>query len=366
MKQTHLQGEKSSTIYTIQYLRAFAAILVLIWHIKGKSAHIGGDLLSGYDFGFAGVDVFFVISGFVMSFIYSRSKVGYRSLATFWSRRFVRIVPLYWLLTCVALAIYLIDPAKVNSSGGTTSIWKSFLLIPGPDKFLIENGWTLSYEMYFYALFSFAFLFTDKLRGALAVCALIVALGAGNLFRPIVPPFLTDPILLEFAFGVVIFLIFDRASGTSGIWMRRVGVISLVAGVAGLIAVKALDARYPYAKALTVGIPAALIVFGVVAQESWLRRAPSALLAGLGDSSYSMYLFHPFVLSAAAMIFTRLHLGQRGSVVEMAYWAMVVAGVLIASWLLYRYVETPLNRMVRSAASRIGGRGAQSARVPTA
>jgi exopolysaccharide production protein ExoZ len=358
----HHSDGPSSTIYSIQYLRAFAAILVLFWHLKYKSAQFGTDLLSGYAFGFAGVDVFFVISGFVMCFIYTRSKAGRGSLGAFWSRRFARIMPLYWLLTCVALVVYLIDPSKVNSSGGTTSIWKSFVLVPGQDKFLIENGWTLSYEMYFYALFSLAFLFVDKTRGAFAVCALIAVLVSTNLLHVVSLPFLTSPLLFEFAFGIVIFLILSHGSGA---WTRRLGVISLLAGLVGLASVHITSTVVPNSVALTVGLPAALIVFGVVSQESLISRAPSLLLARLGDSSYSMYLFHPFILSVAAIVFRKLRLGGYGIVPELAYWLLVAVSVLVASYWLFRFIETPLNRIVRSMGLKIWRRRREPTTLPT-
>ncbi|SDV48673.1 acyltransferase family protein [Chitinasiproducens palmae] len=333
-------------IYSVQYLRAFAAALVLLWHVKTKSAQVGGDLFSDFKFGLAGVDIFFVISGFVMAFIYARTKPGASNLLPFWGRRFVRILPLYWLLTFAALAIFLVAPEKVNSSGGTTSIWKSFLLVPGEDKFLIENGWTLSYEIYFYVLFSLAFLIPSKARGLQTVAALILAIVSVGITGTFNAPFLASPLLMEFLFGIAVYVLFTRKDYP---YVRGFGLLALPLGIAGICAVPLMHAHLPGRSWLTVGLPAALIVFGVTSQEHWLRKMPSRLLEKLGDSSYSMYLLHPFLLAIAGTLFRMMHLKNQGMAVEIGYWIATIIAVLGASFFLYKYVERPIIHTLRFA-----------------
>ena len=99
------------------------------------------------------MELFFIISGFIMCHTTQSSQGRWKDVGHFMVNRFTRILPLYWLLTALALVVFLIAPDKVNSSGGDTKIWQSFLLVPSEGKFLIMNGWTLTYEFFFYLLF---------------------------------------------------------------------------------------------------------------------------------------------------------------------------------------------------------------------
>ncbi|MFL9982287.1 acyltransferase family protein [Paraburkholderia sediminicola] len=356
-------GNKSQTITSIQFLRAIAALLVLIWHVRTKSAQVGGNLLSWYDFGFVGVDVFFVISGFIMCFIYARSRTGIKSLSTFWVRRIFRIFPLYWVLTCIALCIFMLDPSNVNSSGGATNIWKSFLLIPGKDKFLIENGWTLSYEMYFYALFSLAFLSPKKLRSAISIMTLISSIVSLNFLHLPGREFFSNQILLEFAGGIVIYLgcrrLSDRPCG-------GVGAFCAIVGMAALVFQHETSSVLPGEQVLTAGFPAMLFVFGIVLNEDALKRYPLRLMKKLGDSSYSMYLSHPFTVAAAGHMFRKLGLASHGSIVEASYWLAVISVTLVVGIGVHQFIETPLVALSRIfSALKIGRQPSGDSAAPT-
>ncbi|MEQ6343181.1 acyltransferase family protein [Vibrio cyclitrophicus] len=130
-------------LLSIQYLRGVAAILVLMTHASYKMYVLSGSDNSNFSIGNAGVDLFFIISGFIICLSLDKQKIG---PARFFINRIVRIIPMYWILTIVVLLVYLFNPGIVNSSGGETSIMGSFTLIPGDYKYLINNGWTLSSE----------------------------------------------------------------------------------------------------------------------------------------------------------------------------------------------------------------------------
>jgi peptidoglycan/LPS O-acetylase OafA/YrhL len=336
---------QASVVFSIQYTRALAAFLVLTWHIREKSQQYGRDLFQSIDFGFAGVDVFFVISGFVMCLIYARSDHGLTSLLSFWRRRFLRIVPFYWLLTLVALLIFLVAPAHVNSSGGETSVPRSFLLIPGKQKFLIQNGWTLSYEMYFYLIFSLAFLVRKKAAGALMVCALIGALIVAGSIEPGIGAFLGNPLLAEFAAGSGIYFLWRHLPMERG-W--PVGLALSTAGLAALCFTPEIQARLSGEFFPPAGIAATCLILGMVLCEGRIRLRPVPWLEKLGDSSYSSYLFHPFALAAAGIAFQKLHLSARGTPLELVYWIGVLLFVLWCSYQVHRLVENPLIRLCSS------------------
>jgi exopolysaccharide production protein ExoZ len=126
-------------ILSVQYMRTFAALLVVLSHVAMKGAQYSTDPLSFFNVGAAGVDLFFIISGYIMCHTVSGKSVVF--VEFLWAKA-KRIIPLYWILTSAALVIFMLFPDKVNSSGGATNIVYSYLLFPTPEKYLIQNGWT--------------------------------------------------------------------------------------------------------------------------------------------------------------------------------------------------------------------------------
>ncbi|MEK6388140.1 MAG: acyltransferase [Paraburkholderia tropica] len=191
-------------LLSIQYLRGLAAILVLLYHASHKQVQISGN---GHEwqFGSSGVDLFFVISGFIMCHVTAHKKIR---PVDFIRARVKRIIPLYWTLSLAALAIYLIKPNLVNSSGGTTSIINSFTLIPNGEKYLIQNGWTLSYEFLFYTIFSLTLFKWCKLRIPLATFAILALVITGSVLSPenATLQFVTSKMLVEFLMGMIAFI----------------------------------------------------------------------------------------------------------------------------------------------------------------
>ena len=170
----HAPGATIKFSPSIQYLRAVAAISVALYHVLHHwlphDPHVG--VLMG------GVDIFFVISGFVMWGVTAGREGGSRS---FFSNRLKRIVPLYWIVTTVMLAILLAKPALVNSRFDVGHVVTSYLFIPrvhpvsGTFYPLLIPGWTLNYEMMFYAIFALI-LFAPMRFRLLAVVGALVGL----------------------------------------------------------------------------------------------------------------------------------------------------------------------------------------------
>lgn len=139
---THAQTPLSQRIDSIQLLRAVAAIAVVTQHVP---IPIFGD-------GLWGVDLFFVISGFIMCHATARSG------RNFFLKRIIRIVPLYWLGTLFIYALALTLPQLLNTTtANPVDLLKSLLFIPfikgGIPVPIVFQGWTLNYEMFFYGLF---------------------------------------------------------------------------------------------------------------------------------------------------------------------------------------------------------------------
>lgn len=325
-------------LVSIQYLRALAAAMVLLHHVAWKGAQHGSDPLAWFTFGGAGVDLFFIISGYIMCEATDGRTVD---VPRFLKARFFRIIPLYWLLSVAALAAFLLMPDKVNSSGGNTDVLASFVLWPSGDKYLIQNGWTLSYEFFFYGLFALGL--AAGRHGYTVTIGLILALvGAGWVLQPqaVGWAFLTNAILLEFAMGIGAFLLLRH-----GLKPGLAGSLLLMAcALTGLFWAGELGPQDN--RALSYGLPCLALFMAVRGLEGRTLRFDRSLAGtlgkALGDSSYSMYLAHPFFLVAAVWLLARAGLTHHSSLLI----GILFAGSLIAGWCCYRWVEQPLARLI--------------------
>ena len=169
----------SSRYYSVQALRGFAALLVVVYHATKMVHDRINPLFSPFAAGGAGVDIFFAISGFVIVITASPDAENPESWSGFLWRRLVRIVPLYWLLTTVKLITLLISPDLAQHSGVSIGhVIASYLFIPAWNVEhkalpLLTVGWTLSYEMFFYLLFTFALWLQLRPVGWISILLLI-------------------------------------------------------------------------------------------------------------------------------------------------------------------------------------------------
>lgn len=333
-------------VLSIQYLRGLAALMVLLSHAAWKGEQYAGNPLSWFHIGHAGVDIFFVISGYVMCHT-TRQRLGRPFLlGHFVAHRLGRILPLYWILSVVALGIYWMRPEMVNSGAGGTDVWSSFLLWPSDRSYLIQAGWTLSYELFFYGLFALSLCVSATWGGVMSCGVLAGLFVLGRVFEQgglaamgqwMDWRFLTDAVLVNFIYGIALFHLNRR-------WQMPLawaGVLLLV-GVLGFVAVNQgwLDGRW---RCFKFGIPAFLLCLGATQMEGLLRKRPSALWGLLGDASYSVYLIHPFALALGAQVLRKVGVHAHGTV-------FVGLLVLFSVWmgvLCYRWLEQPLMKTVR-------------------
>jgi exopolysaccharide production protein ExoZ len=350
----------------IQVLRGLAALLVVVGHaihetqVMGNAlgrAPIDGSLVRWS----TGVDIFFVISGFIM--VYSSTQLfqrpgGWRS---FLWRRFVRIVPLYWLLTTLLLLGAFVAPRLLNVPiDDWRHVLASYLFIPslrapGEIRPVMALGWTLNLEMFFYALFACTLALPMR-RAVLVLTAFLALLaGIGLAVEPtqVQLAFWTQSIILEFAFGCLLALAYLR-----GLRIGATPALLLAsAGLAGLVQWP-VPVEWQLPDALRWGIPALMIVAaaalhpGAGSKGNVSSRLPN-LAVLLGNVSYSLYLVHPFVLRPLRNLWTQLI----GNALPLtAYVAAATIAACLAALLLYRYVEQPLLRAMR------GRRADQAAR----
>jgi exopolysaccharide production protein ExoZ len=290
----------SNRFVSIQYLRALAAILVAVQHANTGPIHL--DIIRP-DLATFGVDLFFVISGYIM---WTTTTATARTPGQFWLARIIRIVPLYWAFTSLYLAIALLYPADLqNPSTDLVHIVKSYAFVPAVHPALrnitpvYSLGWTLNYEMFFYLVFGIALLVRNR-AGRLAVVT--VALGglvsAGLAWRPADPivQTYTNELLLEFLCGTLI----ATARECLMSWMSRAAGPML--GIATLWLVAVYSGKLSGGHFVMFGLPAALTVAGLLALEHTLQMRPLSLGLLIGDASYSLYLCHPFALRAIYLV----------------------------------------------------------------
>jgi exopolysaccharide production protein ExoZ len=351
---------------SIQMLRALAAIMVVYTHSICSMGSFGRGWLqrlpASTALGTLGVDIFFVISGFVIFRSAGRLTGSPDALSFLW-HRFRRINPVYYAATLLTLLIWLPGILRgKHPEVNSRTLLTSFLLCryPGWANPILVQAWTLFYEWYFYLIFCLLILVGVKRKvGMLAILlGSLVFLGWTLRDHPIdVLDFYTDPYIIEFLLGVGIGYCFQRwtpgrtvasALLLPGILLAVICIWTGYADIAGRVYWHA--PIYHYHHAFGWGSAAALIVAGCVFLEkngtfTFFHR--NRLIALLGDASYSIYLFHFIVLGAMATIYLRVGFFLTPDLAINMHVILMVAGSL----LFYKWVELPLLKAFRKKRS---------------
>ena len=343
-----------SRIVSIQYLRAIAALMVVIFHaanmvVDDLPPHLGLHI----DLGQAGVDLFFVISGFI---IWSIGRAEDAEPGRFLLRRAVRIFPPYWAALSVWIAVVWagglhwveLDPHHVALS---------YLLIPhwspthaGTFWPVLAPGWTLIFELFFYGLFAATLVFGRRVRLAVlsALVGGLVLLGLVIAPQTAAATAYTSPLMLEFLGGALVAELWRRGHGTIAL-----GAICVLAGVllwAVLGGMSATD-QTSWSRPAIFGVSAVLIVFGFAQLEPVVPALP--VLEKLGDASYVLYLLHVPVLIVLLGLWNRVPIAE-GAISAMGF---VLVGVAVSCALAlpaHARLEKPFLRSVltKSTGSR--------------
>lgn len=275
----------------IQVLRAFAAIIVMFVHLDVVLAQIGHK-----PFGYGGVDLFFVISGFIMVHI-SRNVVPHP--LDFVAKRIIRIVPIYWAFTLFVFSLSFIAPKLFNSTAADiTSLVKSLFFVPfekTPGKIvpIVFVGGSLNYEMFFYVIFALS-LFVGQIRKAAVLTILpmlgLVAFGIFASPESVFGRFYTNPMLIEFAGGMLIGLFVEyipkRLSPITSVGVALVALLSALVVMFGA-------SFFPTTPGVvTVGSASIVLVIAVTMFERGGIIVKSKVIRLIGDASYVIYLSH--------------------------------------------------------------------------
>lgn len=338
-------------INNIQSLRGIAVLFVVFFHlyiVENKYSRFSTVLPDTLQFGTFGVDLFFVISGFVMVTVTRGKFQNVKQSLRFLYHRLTRIYPLYWIYTLMALVVFLIQPTWVNSSqGNQVNILESFLLLPSNILPLVQVGWTLIHEVYFYLVYFLIFLLLPErlLTYAIGGWGLIIVIAklSINAWNPYFN-LIFHPLTVEFLGGCLLAILYYRKDGSKfSAW-----TLLSVAGVTLLLAVVAYEyyrthtgvvAPLNWWRVLLYGLPSLIIAACLIYAE----RAGfvfHSYLSQVGDASYSIYLSHLFTINVVGRIWAFFTV--EGWFDNILFILTTLAGIFLVGFLSYRLIETKL------------------------
>ncbi|XHX75848.1 MAG: glycosyltransferase [Stenomitos frigidus ULC029] len=295
----HLPKVAKPRLEGIQICRGVAALLVLLFHMTQLSQEKLGQafLANLFAFGSAGVDFFFVLSGFIIFFVH-QADLGRRDrLKPFMLKRLIRVYPLYWLITLAIVPVYFLAPQfGYGYERQLDVILKSLFLLPQAHFPILIVGWSLSHEVLFYLIFAlaivmpfrrFSYLLSGWLVGTLAVFLLNVA-GAFDPEQHFLLWFIFNPHNLEFMLGcLAAYVVLKKQLKVSNTFLLLLGTTCFIA-----FGMAQTERSLPFNPILIYGISSALIVIGAATLDVPRSRPFVRLFSFLGDASYSIYLTH--------------------------------------------------------------------------
>jgi exopolysaccharide production protein ExoZ len=341
----------SRRIVSIQVCRGLAALLVVLVHLRSiETKYCATDHLRLFEHGGLGVDLFFVISGVVIASITAGRFGRPVDSGIFLYHRLARIFPIYWIYTTLTLIAFQLNPLKISPDHGRSfNLLDSYLLVPTHLPMLLLQGWTLSYELYFYAFFFLLLLlvperFAPWLLALWGIAVVALKLHIGLSPSPVIQ-LLISPSVLEFLAGCVLFHIYRR-----GRLHPAIGMLLLITSLLWLTAIIVYTAQAhpahpewvvfgPWRRPLLYGTFATLFLLGVMELErtSLVRYLP--ILSSIGDWSYSIYLSHALVLELIGrLVFHTLPHPASILVVTL----ISLPAVFLVGYLSYIYLERPL------------------------
>jgi exopolysaccharide production protein ExoZ len=332
-------------ILGIQAARGVAALVVVIYHagrMLSLPQYIGHIPLGGFfQFGHAGVDFFFVLSGFIICFVHSRDVGRRERLPRYAWRRVTRIYPIYWVVTGLVMALDLLhhDSAALLAPG---HVLMSLLLLPHGQDPVVSVAWTLEHEMLFYGMFALAIL---SRRLGIAVFGAWAALIVAGLVVPLggLPGFVASSYHLQFFMGIATARLVLGGRLRAPLPLAVAGAAAFL-GV-GLAEDAGLVAWAGVASQILFGLSAAAVVAGIASAEQRGLIRFGAAGAFFGATSYALYLIQ---IPVIGLVIRALYVGH---VIRLApAWATMLACALaafVAAALLYQYVERPIMAAIR-------------------
>lgn len=336
---------------SIQYLRAIAALMVLLVHLSLQEQKVFNDdsLIGIFKVGTAGVDIFFVISGFIMMLILFKKK----EKKDFLKKRLIRIYPIYWIYLSLIILLVMYNPALVNAAENA-SYFRSIFLLPSMTNPLLNVSWTLVYEMYFYLIITTCiYVFQQKnwyiSINTVIVLSVIVGLFLGDIrYEYAELKLVTSPLLLEFTLGMFIYYLLN-----SHRYLIKYKWLFLIIGFSIFVAyhyhlsplenIQILGAGIYDNRFFYFGLPAFLIVLSLLSFEYENKLFKNGILKKIGDSSFSLYLSHYFVLVLITKVWIIVEISS--SCFTNILFVLISTFIsLLVGYFSYQYVERPITK----------------------
>jgi len=341
----------------IQALRGIAALLVVFAHLPPMEVKHGGDMIlpAFFRFGISGVDLFFVISGFIMVYVTWHAQRSARNSLTFLFARVSRIYPIYWLISGAIFIAWLFKPALMTFDPAQTNIVKSFLLWPDQTYPMLKVAWTLIHEMYFYLVFALILLLPRRfLMPALGLWALAVISGNHLGFSKVSleAALIFHPLTLEFFMGTLAGWLFMRSASKvsppntsfrlSGQLCTIIGAVMFIGSITYLtLTLDANKLLTNWSRVWYFGLPAAFIIYGLSALERTGTTLPK-WSSTFGDWSYSLYLSHILTLSVLGYMWRPF--AQSGPIDNIIALSILLIGTITVAAILWYMFERPMLR----------------------
>jgi exopolysaccharide production protein ExoZ len=348
---------------SIQMLRGFAALAVLLLHISNhidfyfKKQFVWGAFAGGW----SGVDIFFVLSGFIIMFIHFDDLRHQSNIKSFFLKRFNRIFPIFWVVLFIYGALEIAINRSISLEFMTNFI-KNFFLVKAPatDKIIVVS-WSLTYEVIFYIIFG-ACILLGSAKSKILWGTWFVLVFVANIFFENYPIFLSN-YLIEFLLGVGIGYLFKEItlSDQKYVWIQRHYLAILLFGVSIFLIAWVCAAfgqvhyfrKHSLESRLGFGTGAALMILGLAVLECKKSLSISSRLILLGDASYVLYLLHPLCLTLCFRMASRVTYFANSTALclLLAFFAFVMS--VSVAIIFHLYVEKPLLKRLNKTTRKI-------------
>ncbi len=334
----------------ISWVRAIAATEVAVRHSDLITKHFSDSTVavgSYYQFGAIGVEIFFVLSGYIMCM----RAASYRNGAQYLLARLVRLVPMYWLFTSAVIVAYFVNSDWRLGSFDLSvfALLRSYLMLPAWGFPILSVGWTLEYEMIFYVAVALLAIGKGVGSGKIALLGVVIALSVGGIVMPgaeagEVGPLATSvghalsPFMLTFGLGWLIRLV-EESGGVRPNWRLIIAV--------AVIFLLAMSQGTP--DGVHLGFRAALAVccflLFQLGQRGFHTDGPlNRFMCIIGESSYSLYLSHWFIMSIFGKLLGSLHPPAVAAAPLRVVGIALCLAIGVAAYLL---LERPIDRFLR-------------------
>ena len=341
----------------LQLIRGLATVLVVIRHTTGNSIELlqKDFLFNIFAFGSSAVDIFFVLSGFIITYTSMKGGANRSEMLPFLRRRFIRIYPTYWIITSLFLGLQILLPMFYNTHYpfNALNLLSTYMLFPGH---IMVNGvsWTLSYEVFFYLLFSLIFLFSNKKIIFFLFLLYAISVVSSSIFMDIPEDniwlsLVLFPMNVEFFMGVLAALLVNKMPKAASIPLIVLGIIYFTISVliTDLNTLLDLNVRD---RILQFGIPSFLVILGTVKYELTHKVQVPKIFLLLGEASYSLYLLHLPIIAACTKIILKFNI-TNGLLIQISLVLLIIA-ICCGAIIFYKLIEKPVMKKLNGYLSK--------------